>query len=194
MEHSPTSATGTGWEPTPRHAIPKGGVGGAEEGSGLLGGRPPRHGLSQSTLALEQGSLSLSDQHVGSVAGLSALLYKALRRLPHRMGSESYLRGQHRAAEEMGANGFGEIRRHRGHTFVPLPPTTSAAIPRSGSSHHSRGIGLWRDPRSTRRSALAPPMSGLGVACSQRATGGPCPTRRRLPVQSAESTSSSSLS
>jgi hypothetical protein len=32
MEHSPTSATGTGWERTPWHATQRGGVGGADEG------------------------------------------------------------------------------------------------------------------------------------------------------------------
>jgi hypothetical protein len=86
----------------------EGGVGGVEEG-GLLGSRFLRQGFAQSTLALEQRGLGLSDLDIGSVAGLSAFLYKALRRLPHRMGFDAYLRRQHRAAEEMGANGFGEI-------------------------------------------------------------------------------------
>jgi hypothetical protein len=34
MEHSPTSATGTGWERTPWRATPAGGVGGVEEARG----------------------------------------------------------------------------------------------------------------------------------------------------------------
>src|SRR5262245_28864283 len=84
------------------------GVGGAEEG-GLLGGCPLRHGLSETTLALENLGLSLSDQDVGSVTGLLALLHQALRRLPHRLRPPLYFRGQHGAAEEMSANGVGEV-------------------------------------------------------------------------------------
>src|SRR5262245_58104983 len=74
---------------------------------GGLRGRPPRHGFSESTLALEQGSLSFSDQDFGSVAGLVRLLDEVLRRLSDRLRPESYFRGQHRAAEEMCANGLG---------------------------------------------------------------------------------------
>jgi hypothetical protein len=87
-----------------------GGVGGAQE-SGLrrLVGCPPRHGFSERTLLLEQRNLSVSDQDIGSVADLLALVHEALRRLPHRLRPESYFRGQHRAAEEMGANGFGKV-------------------------------------------------------------------------------------
>jgi hypothetical protein len=46
---------------------------------------------------------------IGPVADLLSLFHEALRRLPHRLRPESYFRGQHRAAEEMGANGFGEV-------------------------------------------------------------------------------------
>jgi hypothetical protein len=54
------------------HAVARdaaGGVGGAQE-SGLrrLGGRPLRHGFSESTLLREQSDLSLSDQNIRSVA------------------------------------------------------------------------------------------------------------------------------
>jgi hypothetical protein len=46
MEHSPTSATGTGWEGTPWHATQR-------AGWEALGGCPPRHGFSESALHLE---------------------------------------------------------------------------------------------------------------------------------------------
>jgi len=79
-------------------------VGGPQE-SGLhrLAGSSLRHGFSERTLLLEQRGLSLSDQD------LLSLFHETLRRLPHRLRPESYFRGQHRAAEEMGANGFGEV-------------------------------------------------------------------------------------
>jgi hypothetical protein len=42
MEHSPTSATGTGWEPTPWHATPAGGVGSSSPvPSAFLSAVPP---------------------------------------------------------------------------------------------------------------------------------------------------------
>src|SRR4029453_13771841 len=95
-------------------AVVRAGGGGAEgaQESGLsrLGdGCSLRHRFSESTLLLEQRGLSLSDQDIGSVADLLALFHEALRRLPHCLCPESYFRGQHRAAEEMGANGFGEF-------------------------------------------------------------------------------------
>jgi hypothetical protein len=47
MEHSTTSATGTGWERTPWHRDAAGGVGhDQEDGLRGLGGCPPRHGFS----------------------------------------------------------------------------------------------------------------------------------------------------
>ena len=46
MEHSPTSATGTGWERTPWHATRAGGVGGVRRLSS-------RHGFSERALHLE---------------------------------------------------------------------------------------------------------------------------------------------
>src|SRR5262249_7315394 len=66
-----------------------------------LRGCPPRHGFSESTLALEQGGLSLSHQDVCSIARLLALLHHAPRRLPHRLRPKSYFGGQQGAAEEM---------------------------------------------------------------------------------------------
>src|SRR4029453_7061943 len=74
MEHSPTSATGTGWERTPWHAA--GGVEDTQE-SGLrrLGGCSLRHGFSESTLLREQSDRSLSDQDIGSVAELLVLVH-----------------------------------------------------------------------------------------------------------------------
>jgi hypothetical protein len=100
---------------------------GARSGVDSLRGYPLRHGFSESALLLEQRGLSRSDQDIGSVAELLALLHEVLRRLPHRLRPESYFRGQHRAAEEMGANGFGEV------------PTTPRAHVRAASAHHVGG-------------------------------------------------------
>jgi hypothetical protein len=92
------------------HAVARDAAGGMgvpqESGLRRLGGCSLRHGFSQRALLLEQGDLSLSDQDIGPVADLLSLFHEALRRLPHRLRPESYFRGQHRAAEEMGANGF----------------------------------------------------------------------------------------
>src|SRR5262245_18674654 len=52
---------------------------------------------------------SLSDQELGSVAGLLALFHDAQRRLSHLLRSDLYLRRQHGAAEKMCADGFGEF-------------------------------------------------------------------------------------
>src|SRR4030095_12057193 len=129
-----------------------------------------RHGFSKRTLLLEQRGLSLSDQDIGPVAELLSLFHEALRRLPHRLRPESYFRGQHRAAEEMGANGFGEVL------------TTPRAHVRAGSVQDVGGEFRVAEadvtgrasgddgPSSRRRPALAPPVSGRGGACSQRAT------------------------
>src|SRR4029450_7149368 len=65
--------------------------------------------FSKRTLLLEQRGLSLSDQDIGPIADLLGLFHEALRRLPHRLRPESYFRGQHRTAEETGANDFGEV-------------------------------------------------------------------------------------
>src|SRR5262245_13453472 len=82
-----------------------GGVGGVEEGGLLgLGGCPPRHGFSERTLAPEERGLGLPDQDVGSVADLLALFHAVLRRLPAGLRPESYFRGQHRAAVQVGAD------------------------------------------------------------------------------------------
>jgi len=75
-------------------------------------------------LLLEQCGLSPSDQDIGCVADLLTLFHEALRRLPHRLRPESYFQGQHRAAEEMGANGFGEVL------------TTPGTHVRAASAHH----------------------------------------------------------
>src|SRR5262249_11989111 len=56
----------------------------------VLGGGPLRHGFSESTLALEQCGLSLSDQDIGCVTELLCLFHEALRRLPDRLRPESY--------------------------------------------------------------------------------------------------------
>jgi hypothetical protein len=65
-------------------------------------------GFSKRTLLLEQRGPSLSDQDIGTVAELLGLFHEALHRLPHPLRPESDFRGQHRAAEEMCADGFGE--------------------------------------------------------------------------------------
>src|SRR5262245_10865248 len=122
MEHSPTSATGTGWEPTPWHATQRAALGGWPPGHGL-----PRHGLMESTLPLEQRGLSFSDQDIGVVAELLTLFYEAVRGVPHRLRPESYFHGQHRTAEEMCANVFGEV------------PTTPRTHVRATSAYHVCG-------------------------------------------------------
>ena len=58
-----------------------------------LGGCPPRHDFSESTLPLAQRSLSLSDQNVGSVAKLLALFHEVLRRFPYGLRLESNFSG-----------------------------------------------------------------------------------------------------
>src|SRR5262249_31886625 len=108
LSHLPTRRRSVTMETTPWHAMQRA-AWEALERDGLLGGCPLRDGLSETTLALEKLGLSLSDQDVGSVTGFLALLHQALRRLPHRLRPPLYFRGQHGAAEEMGANGVGEV-------------------------------------------------------------------------------------
>src|SRR5262249_4238706 len=90
-------------------------------------GCPPRHDFSKSTLLLEQRGLRLSDQDVGCVAELLALFHEVLRCLPHRLRPASHFRGQHRAAEQMCANGFSEVQ------------TTPRAHVRAVSAYHLCG-------------------------------------------------------
>src|SRR5262245_29544310 len=56
----------------------------------VLGGCPLRHSFSKSPLLFEQHGLCLSDQDIGSVAGLLALLYEMLCGLPHLLRPASY--------------------------------------------------------------------------------------------------------
>src|SRR5215831_19333340 len=84
LSHLPTRGRSVTMETTPWHATHRA-AWEALERDGLLGGCPLRDGLSETTLALEKLGLSLSDQDVGSVTGLLALLHQALRRLPHRL-------------------------------------------------------------------------------------------------------------
>jgi len=98
-----------------RRARPAPGGSRRRGGDAAGGRRPSRERIAQvsrlfsstwllgAQLLLEQRGLSLSDQD------LLSLFHETLRRLPHRLRPESYFRGQHRAAEEMGANGFGEV-------------------------------------------------------------------------------------
>ena len=99
----------TGWEPPPWHATQRAAWEALESGLRRLGHCSLRHSFAESTLFLQQSALSLSDQDIGPVAELLDLFHESLRRLPHRLRPESYFRGQHRAAEEMCANGFGKV-------------------------------------------------------------------------------------
>jgi hypothetical protein len=66
MEHSPTSATGTGLERTPWHATQRAAWEALKRADcGRLGGCSLRHGFPESTLLLEQSVLSLSDLDIG---------------------------------------------------------------------------------------------------------------------------------
>jgi hypothetical protein len=80
MEHSPTSATGTGWERTPWHATVAGGVGGVAEaeqlGRALRGQQPPRASL-KSNMAEDQPRSVPDDAVVAPLDGGKALTAQA---------------------------------------------------------------------------------------------------------------------
>ena len=89
--------------------IPARTLGLADDGWRSLGGLTPRHRFAQGTLSLDQRRLRLSDQYIGCVAELPGLLHEMLCGLSHVLSPAPYFRRQHRAAEEMGANDFGEV-------------------------------------------------------------------------------------
>src|SRR5262245_36947473 len=110
MEHSPTECDGHGLAAHTMACPSDRGLGGVEDG-GLrrLGGCPPRHGFSENTLPLEQRSLSLSDQDVGSIAKLLTLFHQVLRRLANLLRSPSYFGGKHGAVVQVGAGAPGQV-------------------------------------------------------------------------------------
>src|SRR5215831_4299196 len=71
--------------------------------------RPLRHGCPQRPLVLEEQRFSLSDQDIGSVPRVLALLHQVPRRVSHRLRPHAYFGWQHRAAEEMPADMLGEV-------------------------------------------------------------------------------------
>src|SRR5262245_10850958 len=70
----------------------------------------PLQGFTESALSPEQRGFGLSDHHLGFVAELVALFHEALRRIPQLLRPEPKCRGHRRAAQEMSADGVGEVQ------------------------------------------------------------------------------------